>query len=195
MSIKDLVCFFYETGTLRKINRAHKQTLLGNDESDNIASHSFRVAVIGYFLAKLCKIDENKVLKMCLFHDFTEARANDQNWVHKKYVKVFEDEITRDQFKKQLKDKEVFNLIQEYNQKKTKEAQIAKDADLLDQVILLKEYEHSGCKEAGRWLKDVKGESQQEKMMHTGQAKKIAKEIKKQTPSDWWENLWTAKRR
>lgn len=26
---------------------------------------------------------------MCLAHDIAEVRSNDQNWVHKKYVKVF----------------------------------------------------------------------------------------------------------
>ncbi len=96
---KKLVSFFFEIGTLRKILRSHRQTLLTDDLSDNIASHSFRVAMIGLFLAKLEKVDPFKVIVMCLLHDLEESRAGDQNWVHKKYVKVFEEEIREGQLK------------------------------------------------------------------------------------------------
>jgi len=64
--IKKLTSLFYEVGTLRKIPRAHQQTLLCQDLSDNIASHSFRVAFIGYFLAENLKADSGKVVKMCI---------------------------------------------------------------------------------------------------------------------------------
>src|SRR3989304_1489360 len=67
-----LASFFFELGTLRKILRSHRQTLLTDDLSDNIASHSFRVTLIGWFLAKLEQADPYKVLLMCLFHDFSE---------------------------------------------------------------------------------------------------------------------------
>ena len=64
--IENLSKFFYEVGSLRRIMRAHQQTIMSNDPSDNISSHSFRVAMIGYFLAKELKADSDKVLKMCL---------------------------------------------------------------------------------------------------------------------------------
>src|SRR5204862_5086086 len=94
--IRNLIGFFFEVGTLRKITRAHKQTLLTEDSSDTIAAHSFRVATIGWFLANAEKADPYKVVMMCLTHDMPEARSGDQNWVHKKYVKVFENEIIND---------------------------------------------------------------------------------------------------
>ena len=61
----------------------HQQVLLAHDPTDNIASHSFRAAFIGYFLAKQLKADANKVLKMCLLHDLEEIRTGDHNWIHK----------------------------------------------------------------------------------------------------------------
>ena len=70
----------------------------------------------------------------------------------KKYVKIFEDEIK----KEQLGSFEEFGfkeLLDEYDERKTDEAKIAKDADLLGQIILLKEYEWQGNKEATVWLK------------------------------------------
>ena len=192
--IKKLVSFFYEIGSLRRVLRAHQQSLFFRDESDNISSHSFRVAFIGYFLAKELKADENKVIKMCLLHDIEETRSGDQNWVNKKYVKVFEKEIVEDQLKGLPNSEELLNLLKEYYERKTLEAKIAKDADLLDQLLLLKEYEFQGSKEAARWLKGKK-ESNQEKLMSTKLAKEIAKEIKKQKPSLWWQNAWTHNRR
>jgi putative hydrolase of HD superfamily len=131
---------------------------------------------------------------MCLLHDIEEARFGDQNWVNKKYVKVFEKEIVEDQLRGLLNSEELLNLLKEYYERKTLEAKIVKDADLLDQILLLKEYEFQGSKEAARWLKGEK-ESNQEKLMSTKLAKEIAKEIKKQKPSLWWQNAWTHNRR
>lgn len=45
--------FLYEIGSMRKLMRMHRQTLLSDDSSDTIASHSYRVAMIGWLLAKL----------------------------------------------------------------------------------------------------------------------------------------------
>ena len=189
--ITTLVSFFYEIGNLRKVLRAHQQTLLSQDLTDNIASHSFRTTFIGYFLAKQLKADADKVMKMCLLHDIEEVRCGDQNWIHKKYVKVFEDEIREDQLKNLPGSKEFLELSREYQQRKTLEAKIAKDADLLDEVFLLKEYELQGNKEATIWLKG----GQQEKHMLTKLAKQIAQEATKQKASFWWDNLWTPDRR
>jgi len=194
--IKKLVAFFFEVGNLRKVIRAHQQPLLSFDLSDTIASHTFRVALIGYFLAKELKTDADKVMKMCFLHDLEETRSSDHNWVHKRYVKVFEDEIRRDQLKALSGSQELINLSKEYQERKTLEAKIAKDADLLDEIFLLKEYAWQGNKEAADWLrgKRQKGatkKSTHEKMMFTKLAKEIAKEAKRQNPSFWWENLWT----
>ena len=79
MDLKKLSLFFYEIGTLRFIGRNHRQTLLTNDISDNIASHSYRVSVIAYFLAKLAKANVKKTVTMALFHDIAETRSGDQN--------------------------------------------------------------------------------------------------------------------
>ena len=189
--IEKLTYFFFEIGTLRKLVRAHRQTLLTDDLSDNIASHSFRTTVIGYFLAKEEKADADKVLKMCLIHDLEESRSGDQNWVNKKYIKVYEEEIRKQQLANLDDYQELLNLSKEYHERKTKEAKISKDADLLDQIFLLCEYLWQGNKEAAGWLKG----KEQEKLMFSKTAKRIAQEATKQKPSDWWNNLWTSKRR
>ena len=194
--IKKLVSFFYEVGNLRKILRMHQQTLLTFDPTDNIASHTLRTAFIGYFLAKQLKVDADKVLKMCLLHDIEEVRCGDQNWIHRKYVRVFEEEIRDGQLKKLSGAGELLKLSKEYQKRKTLESKIAKDADLLDEIFLLREFAHQGNKEAARWLKiDNDEKSAQEKKMTTKLAKEIAIEAKKLEPNIWWNNLWTSERR
>jgi putative hydrolase of HD superfamily len=173
------------------------QSLLTHDLSDNIASHSYRVSMIGWFLAHEEKADPYKTVSMCLFHDIGEARSGDQNWIHKRYVKVFEDEITKEQISGLPVEDGVSELIEEYKERETKEAILAKDADLLDQILLIKEYIMQGNKEAEAWLKDGKGDNPNThvKMLRSETAKRLAEEIIKQWPGDWWKNLWTETRR
>ena len=196
-----LTGFLFEIGNLRKVLRAHQQMLLSYDLTDTIASHSFRVAIIGYFLAKEVGANADTVLKMCLLHDIEESRSADHNWVSKKYVKIFTEEIMHDQFAGLPHSAELMMVLKEYEERQTLESKVAKDADLLDQIFLLREYDWQGNREAGGWLggKDKKGEfsrtSNQEKLMHTKFAKELAGEVKKQAPSDWWSKSWTPKRR
>lgn len=194
--IKKLTSLFFEVGTLRKIPRSHQQTLLSQDLSDNIASHSFRVAIIGYFLAENVDANSDKVLKMCLIHDLEEARTGDQNWLHKSYIKSFEGEVREDQVKKLKDSEELEKLSQEYDERSSLEARIVKDADCLDQLLLLKEYAWQGNEEAKEWLRLGKEEdSEQEKKLTTELAKQLAEEIKEQKPSSWWRNSWSSESR
>jgi putative hydrolase of HD superfamily len=184
-----VVQFFYEVGTLRKVPRSHMQTLLTSDLSDNIASHSFRVCIIGLILAQMEKVNVNKVVQMCLLHDLTESRCGDQNWIHKRYVKVDENKISIDQFSPLPNSKDLIKLMREYNERKTPEANIAKDADRLDQTLLEREYVHMGNMEAKSWGRTNRIN------LYSKSAKKLLKEIISQTPSDWWTHgLWTDKR-
>lgn len=187
--------FLFEVGTLRRIPRIHRQTLLVDDISDTIASHTFRVALIGWHLAKLEKADPYTVVMMCLLHDLGEARTNDHNWVHKRYIKIFDDEIAKDQLGT-MPDTELFSIGEEYRARASKESIVAKDADTLDQVLLLREYEWQGNKEAPEWLHD-KGRQRYAKIadLKTVSAKRIGKAIYHEEPSSWWEGIWTKKNR
>lgn len=189
--------FLFEVGTMKKLPRIHQQVLLSQDLSDNIASHSYRVSIIAWFLAKLENVDPYKTMTMALFHDVKEIRSGDHNYVHKKYVKIFEDEIIKDQLGN-LPFSDLFEIVSEFDERQSREAIIAKDADLIDQILLLKEYAHQGNKEAEIWLlggKGDHGENTQYKNLKTESAKKLGKEILSSEPTSWWKNIWTNKNR
>ena len=193
---KKIVNFLFEVGTMRKLPRIHQQLLLSQDLSDNIATHSYRVTLIAWFLAKLEKVDPYKTMMMAFLHDVKEVRSGDHNYIHKKYVKIFENEITKDQLD-DLPFTDLFEFTDEFEERKSKEAIIAKDADLIDQILLLKEYSHQGNREAEIWLngKGIDDVNVQYKSLKTDSAKKLGKEILSGKVSEWWENIWTEKNR
>lgn len=196
VDLERIAQFLFEVGTMRKIARMHRQTLLTDDMSDNIATHSFRVAVIGFFLAKMEGADPAKVVWMCLLHDMGESRSNDHNWIHKRYVSVAEDEIVEEQMGT-LPFIDFSEIAREYEERKIKEAIIAKDADILDQLLLLREYDWQGNREAKIWLE---GKSRKRpyaylEKLETASAIALGKVIYHEPPSSWWRQLYTSKRR
>lgn len=191
-----LANFLFEVGTMRKLPRMHRQTLLTDDTSDTIASHSFRVALIGWLLAKAEGADPYKVVMMALLHDIAEARTGDHNWVHKRYVKIFNREVHAEQLGT-LPFPDLKQLIDEYQERKTKEAIITKNADLLDEILLLREYEWQGNREATVWLHGKSGQrgNAQLKKLTLPRARKLGQAIYTVPPSAWWDDLWTSTNR
>ncbi len=196
-SIKKIVNFLFEIGTMKKLPRIHQQMLLSQDLSDNIATHSYRVAMIAWFLAKMEETDPYQTVMMALLHDINEIRSGDHNYVHKKYVKIFEKEISKEQLG-ELPFLDLLRIKKKYSKKKSKEAIVAKDADLLDQILLLKEYSHQGVKEAKIWLEGKGNKEQinvQYKNLQTESGKKLGRAIMRGRVSEWWEDIWTSKSR
>jgi putative hydrolase of HD superfamily len=184
--------FLFEVGTMRKIGRMHRQLLLTDDMSDNISTHSFRVVVIGYILAKMENVDPLKVVMMCLLHDMGESRSNDHNWVHKRYITEAEDQINTEQLGS-LPFANFLEIGNEYMERKSPESIVAKDADVLDQVLLLREYAWQGNQEAAKWLGGKRTEREYAYLdyVKTPSAKTLGKALYHEDPSSWWRNLYT----
>ncbi len=181
---------------MRKIARMHRQALLTDDMSDNIATHSFRAAVIGFFLAKMEGADPAKVMMMCLLHDMAESRTNDHNWIHKRYVVEDEGKVVAEQLGS-LPFPEFAGLAQEYRDRESRESIVAKDADVLDQVLLLREYVWQGNREAQMWL-DGKREQRPYnylKYLKTESALALGRAIYDEEPSSWWRTLYQQEKR
>ena len=180
-----LSCVLFEAGMLKKTPRTGYQFLGSGKES--VADHSFRTAVIGYVLAtQEPEADLNKVVLMCLFHDFPEARTGDHNYVNKRYVNVDEKGALRDQVGALPFGDDIIALTNEFNEDNTLEAQIARDADQLDLILELKEQQDLGNKYAKEWLFYAV------KRLQTESAKKMAKEIMNTDSTDWWFDKDTA---
>jgi len=184
--MKELVDFFFELGQLKRVKRSG-WWLLNIKDPESVAEHSWRAAAIGYFLAKLEKVDENKVVLACLFNDLHEARINDLHKVGHRYIDFKKAES--DAFKEQLKDlpegisKDLKGIFGDFQNQTTKEGIVARDADLLENAVQAKEYIDKGYKDAGDWIKNIK------KLLKTGSAIKLLDEIEKTSSNDWWKGL------
>jgi len=177
MKINKITNFFFELASMRRIKRAHSQII--HEANDNISDHSFRVTIIGMILANMENCDENKVLKMCLFHDVAEIRIGDANFINKQYSNLSEDDARKDQMMDLPIAEEVSKFLEEYEQHESKESIVAKDADLLDQMVLQREYFYKDHENHEIW------QNHTEKSLKTESAKKLAKEIRSSNPLEW----------
>ena len=188
---KSVVDFLFEVGILSKTPRSGFHFLGSGQQT--VAEHVHRVVYAGYVLATLEKnVDTDKVMKMCLFHDLAEARTSDLNYVHKKYTESNEEKAIKDLAKTLRFGKEILNVLQELKEKKTKEAQIAKDADQIEWILSLKEQVDTGNTRAESWV------SSAVKRLKTEAAQDLAKKIVKTNSDDWWfsdkESKWWVSR-
>ena len=146
-----------------------------------MAEHIFRTCYIGYALGKLAHgVNVNRMIKMCLFHDLPEARTGDLNYVNKKYVDADENKAVNDLAETLPFGSEIRELILEFNEGKTDEARLARDADQLEMILALKEYKDVGNKHADEWL----GFSL--KRLQTDTARELATTILETDSSLWW---------
>ncbi|HOZ62039.1 MAG TPA: HD domain-containing protein [Smithellaceae bacterium] len=171
--------FLFEVGMLNKTPRTGYQFLGSGKES--VAEHILRTLFVGYTLCKMDNtLDENRVLKMCLFHDLPEARTGDMNYVNKKYVDVDEEKAVRELTEGISFGNEIKEAIDEFNKKETREAKIAMDADQLALILQLKEYGDLGNKYAEEWINYAL------KRLNTTTAKELVAKILGTDFSHWW---------
>lgn len=181
-----LVNFLFELGLFKKFEHSGLK-FAGVKHPDTLAEHTCRAAQIGYFLAILENAHVEKVAGLCLMHDLGEIRINDAHRIAQRYLNTIPaekkaiEEQTQD-LSPALKNR-IRSLWKEFNEQKTVEAKIARDADLLETILQAKEYLDLGYKAAQRWLENGS------KYLKTATAKKIYREIVKTQFTDWWDQL------
>ena len=186
--LKSIVNFLFELGMLKKTPRSGFQFLGSGRES--VADHAFRVAAIGYTVARLDKeADAFTVMLMCLFHDLPESRTGDLNYVNKRYVEVKEDQAIRDLAKNLPFGEELQELFEEFKKAESREAQLARDADQLDLILGLKEHQDLGNRYAEDWIHFAR------KRLKTDLGKQLAVQILETDSTAWWfedkDHWWT----
>jgi len=184
--VKELADFLFEAGMLQRTPRTGFQFLGSGCES--VAEHVLRTIFTGYILSKLePEADQIKILKLCLFHDFSEARTGDMNYVNKKYVTVDEEKAVSELADTLSFGSEIKSLVSEFNERKSREALIAHDADQLSLILRLKECGDLGNKYGREWIDFAI------QRLATDNAKKLADVIVETDSSDWWfkdKNEW-----
>lgn len=178
--------FFAEAGLLKHVKRSG-WWVAGIKDPESVAEHCFRCAIIAYYMAHLEKVDANKTMLMALFNDIHEARINDLHKMGHYYIdfrnaesKVFDDQVSLLDASVQ-KDMKLFR--KEYEEQKTLESIVARDADVLECLIQAKEYVDNGYTKAKKFFRQAPDH------LKTQTAKKIWQEIKNWDSGAWWEEV------
>ena len=178
--------FFAEAGLLKRVKRSG-WWVAGIENPETVAEHCFRCAVIGYYIAFCEGVDPSKVVAMALFNDIHEARINDLHKMGHYYIdfrnaeqKVFHDQVKNlnAKFKAALSD-----LRKSYDQQKTRESIVARDADILECLIQAKEYVDNGYPVAKTFFNRAPSH------LKTKTAKGLWKAALKWDSHSWWQNV------
>ncbi len=172
----------FEAGQLKRTPRSG-WTLAGIKNPESVAEHSWRASLIGLILAKMENADENKVVKMCLLHDLAETRIGDVNRVNDRYIENKGEQKAAEDILSGVFKNDLLEIVEEYDKKETKEAIIAKDADLLEVFVQAKEYKEIGYGSVADWMKNAKA------ALKTKSAKDLANKLEKMDPTSWWDGL------
>lgn len=180
------VDFFAEAGLLKSIKRSG-WWVAGIKDPESVAEHSFRCAVIAYYLAYEENADVHKVVTMALFNDIHEARINDLHKMGHYYIdfknaekKVFKDQV--EFLDKRIKS-QLVRLRDEYDRQSSRESIIARDADILECLIQAKEYFDGGYLGAKKFFQKAP------EYLRSRSARKFWRRIKNWHSSNWWQDI------
>ena len=177
--MKTIANLLFEAKMLKEIPRSGYHFLGSGQES--VAEHSFSTAFIAFVMSKLDKkVDALKLISMCLVHDLAESRIGDLNTVQKNYVSADETMALKDTVKNLPFGRSITQLIQEFNEGRSIEAQLAYDADQLALVLELKCLADIGYQPPNDWLPHVL------KRLKTDIGHKMARWIMETKRDEWW---------
>ncbi|NPA22296.1 MAG: HD family hydrolase [Candidatus Micrarchaeota archaeon] len=127
-----MIDFFFSLGFLKKVHRTGWIKRGKVFPTDTVAAHSFRVAIIAYYLAKEVGVDPRKAALGGLVHDLHEYLTGDLDPVMKRYLKEDKEAIIRDVgLEGELR--EIWQAI--YEKRDEDWVKVVKDADILETII------------------------------------------------------------
>jgi len=184
-NVKEIVKYLFEAGQLSEVKRSG-DLLIGIENPQTVAEHSFRAAIVAYMIGKMENINAEKAALTILFHDMPETRISDIHKVGQRYIdskaaekKAFEEQIALlpEEIKKSIKN------LDYGNGDSSPEGIVARDADLIECALQYKAYLEKGHKDAQDWLNNIR------KILKTKSAKQMLDEIEKSDPNEWWKGL------
>lgn len=175
----------FELGMIRHLPR--QWVRFGGINFANLADHHFRVAWTAMLIANRedADVDIEKILKMALVHDIAESRTNDVDYIARQYTERNEELAMKDILEDTSMQEEFIALFEEYEERKSLESKIVKDADTLDIDLEVQEQEANGVKIKG-WL--YYRDHVAKHHLYTKTAKELYKQIKVADPHGWHVN-------
>ncbi len=176
---KKITNLIFEAAVVKRLKRTGWQILGDNEES--IGEHSFMTAVIAYILAKEMHVSLEKIFLMSLFHDFHETRTGDLDKINKLYLTRNEKQANIDIFASV--DSKLLQIVSEYEGKKTIEAKIVYEANIIALLVELKRLEENGNIHASEWI------TKNSDRLRLPESIKLTKALLSANTQDWWKKM------
>ena len=178
--------FFAEAGLLKRIKRSG-WWVAGIDDPETVAEHSFRTAIIAFYMAHLEGVDPYKTMTMALFNDIHEARINDLHKMGHYYIefrhaekKVFLDQVEN----LNPAVKKTLNAMRgDYDEQISRESIVARDADILECLVQAKEYYENGHQTARKFFQIAPDH------LKTRTARQLWEKFQTWDSHDWWQSV------
>lgn len=170
----------FEAAVVKRLLRTGWQVLGDNEES--LGEHTFMTCVIAYLIAcKTNDINMEKVLIMAIFHDFHEGRTGDVDKIAKLYITRDEARANKDIF--ETLDSRVLEYLTEYEAKKSSEARIVYEANVLALLVEVKLLVEKGNVNAKEWLEGNKVR------VKLPASRELAELIATTNSQSWWQDI------
>lgn len=184
---KQLANLIYEAANVKRMLRTGWQRLGDNEEG--VGEHSFMTAIIAYLLARqinAAKKDERnvsmeKVMIMSIFHDFHEGRTGEMDKVAKLYMTRHEDKANIDIFSGV--DDALLQLLNEYEAKRTLEALVVYEANVIAFGVECKILMERGNTHAKEWM------DANSLRVRLPESVELMDLLAKTDSQDWWKDI------
>lgn len=177
--MKTIADLLFEASMLKNIPRSGYHFLGSGKES--VAEHAYMTVFIAYVMSKMePRADALRLISMCLVHDLAEARTGDLNAVQKKYVAPNEKQAVTDATDGVPFGPDIAGLIHEFNEAKSLESKLARDADHLSLILELKSLSDIGYRPPEKWLPFIVNR------LKTQTGKELSKKIFSTERDAWW---------
>ena len=137
--MEELLLFFRNIDKIKHIERNGWINIGVKGTKDTIASHSFGASLLGWVLSKEANLDGNKVIKLLLIHDLIMAHIPDITPRDRSYQNKIEleNEASENLLKSIPKNIKIEfqGLFKEYQEQKTEESKLAREADKLETIF------------------------------------------------------------
>ena len=174
--------YLNEVGMLNRTPRSGF-AFLGSDEQ-SVAEHMYRMMHVAFLLARMSteRVDELHLLHLVMVHDLPEARTSDHNYVNRKYVQEDLEKVLEDGASHWPFGDEIAAYVREFEAAETLVARLAKDADQLELLLMLKEQGDLGNPHVEDWIKPLLAR------LRTEVGRQLADEILATRWDEWWFN-------
>jgi len=158
--MQDKIQLIKEIGKIKRVKRSG-WVREGIENSESVADHSYRVAVMAMIFGKDLGIDVDKLIKMVLVHDLGEGSVGDM--VAERGTRV-DPRLNKEKEEKEIEavrqiftgESEIFSKLQEESMRmESNEAKILKQLERLEMAVQALEYEEETGKDLSEFFENA----------------------------------------